>query len=109
MLTVLAQPVLHYRGKAVVPLAEVDGLRRHHDPHPVRREDHEQARSASASSATRAAAVAASRRIVTGPMINSIDTVVAVVATAKGDATGAANSAPITSGTTSLPFQASVR
>ena len=37
---VLAQLVLHHRGQAVVTLAEVDGLRRHHDPHAVRREDH---------------------------------------------------------------------
>lgn len=78
-------------------------------PHPVRREDHRQARSATASSATRAAGVAASSRTVTGPMIRSIDAIVVAVATAIGDATGAANSAPATSGTTSLPFRASVR
>ena len=90
-------------------LAEVDGLRRHHDPHPVRREDHEQARSAIASSAIRAADVAAFSRTVTGPRIRSIEAIVATVATANGYATGAANSAPATSGASSLPFRAIVR
>ena len=32
---VLAQFVLHHRRETVVTLAEVDGLGRHHDPHPV--------------------------------------------------------------------------
>lgn len=44
-----AQLVLHHRGQAVVTLAEVDGLRGNHEPNPVRREDHEQARIARAS------------------------------------------------------------
>lgn len=42
-------------------------------------------------------------------MITSIDVFVAAVATAGARAMGAANSAPATSGTTSLPFRANVR
>jgi len=52
---ILAQLVFHQRSQAVMAFAEVDGPGRHPNPHPVRREDHEQAGSAMASSATRAA------------------------------------------------------
>ena len=46
-------------------IAEVDGLRRDHDPHPVRREDRDAVFSAETISASRQASVAASSRTVT--------------------------------------------
>src|SRR5690606_12675047 len=75
---IVAQLVLHDPSQAVMTFKEVDGLRRHHDPNPVRREDHVRACSAKTSSATRAADVAGSRRSMTGLMIRSIGVVTGV-------------------------------
>lgn len=90
------------------PMAS-DGLRGHHDSHPDRREEHGRACKTMASSTTRAAGVAASRRTVTGPTIRSIDAVAIGAEADRGEAMGAANSAPASSDTTSLPCRASIR
>ena len=62
---VTAQRALHISHKPVVLAAEVHRLRRDHDPHPVRREDHGDAFSAETISANRTAGVPASSRTVT--------------------------------------------
>src|SRR5690606_37352630 len=64
---VLVQRVLHHRCQAVVPLAEVDWLGRHHDPHPVGGKDHEAAISAWTTEAIRTAEAPGSSRMITEP------------------------------------------
>jgi hypothetical protein len=108
---VLAQLVLHHRGQAVMALAEVDGLRRHHDPHPVRRKDHGPAAKARTIAAIRSADAPGSSRTATAPTTISGPVVSSAGGPPSGGATTiAANStASRGAGNTSLPFRASVR
>ena len=62
------QLLLRHRGQAIMPTAEIDGLRRHHDPNPGARPDHNASRSAAAICASRAAAISPGKRTVTPPI-----------------------------------------
>ena len=67
----LAQLILHQRSQPVMPLSEVHRFRRHHDPHPVRRKDHDAPFRARTIPATRTAGAAPSSRTTTSPQIIS--------------------------------------
>src|SRR5690606_15796836 len=108
---VLAQLVLHQRRQPVMAFAEVYRLRRHHDPHAVRRKDHAEA-NAHATTTIRAADAPSSRRIMTGPTMISgrLDAFLIGGWIAGVSSTSDANStAPSGSGKTCLTCRAIVR
>ncbi|EEE35112.1 hypothetical protein RKLH11_2131 [Rhodobacteraceae bacterium KLH11] len=103
----LTQFILHQRCQPVMTLSEVHRLRRHHDPHPVRRKDHETPFRAWTISEIRLGDVAAPSRIATSPWtISSQSTGSDGAVGASGSITTGANSAPASSGTTNLPSRA---
>lgn len=65
------QFVLDHRRQTVVAFAEVDRFGRHHDPHPVRGEDHLVAVSARTTEAIRLAEAPGSSRMITEPKMIS--------------------------------------
>src|SRR5690606_37665258 len=107
---VLVQRVLHQRRQAVMTFAEVDRLGRHHDPQPVRGEDHAVAASARTTDAIRLAEAPGSSRMITDPTMISGLADPAAVTSSTGATINVANSTGSSGGgSTSFPFLASVR